>query len=51
MGVRGRLKGEGIYVYLHLIHIVVQQKVTQYCKAIILQIKIYPMINHYEKEY
>ena len=27
----------GIYVYLQLIHFVVQQKLTQHCKAIILQ--------------
>ena len=31
-----RLKREGIYVYLKLIHVVVQQKLTQHCKAIIL---------------
>ena len=30
---------EGIDVYLQLIHIVVQQKVTQHCKAILLQLK------------
>ena len=30
---------EGIDVYLKLIHIVVQQKVTQRCKAILLQLK------------
>ena len=29
-----------IYVYLLLIHVVVQQKPTRYCKAIILQLKI-----------
>jgi len=34
----GRFKSEGIYVYLWLIH--VMQKPTQYCKAIILQLKI-----------
>ena len=28
---------EGIYAYLELLHTVVQQKLTQYCKAIILQ--------------
>ena len=28
------------YIYLWLIHIVVWQKPTQYCKAIILQLKI-----------
>ena len=27
----------GIYVYIQLIHFVVQQKLTQHCKAIILQ--------------
>ena len=35
-----RLKMEGINVYLGLIHFVVQQKPTQNCKAIILQLKI-----------
>ena len=32
-----RLKREGIYVYLQLIHFVIQQKLMQHCKAIILQ--------------
>ena len=32
-------KGQGIDVYLQLIHVVVQQKPTQHCKAIVLQIK------------
>ena len=27
----------GIYVYLYLIHFIVQQKLTKHCKAIILQ--------------
>ena len=36
----GGIKREGIYVYLNLIHVVVQQKLTQHCKAIILQLKI-----------
>ena len=36
---------EGIYVYLWLIHVGVWQKPTQYCKAIILQLKI----NTFEK--
>ena len=31
---------EGTYVYLWLIHADVWQKPTQYCKAIILQLKI-----------
>ena len=35
--VGGRLKEEGIYVSLQLIHFVVQQKLTQQCKAIISQ--------------
>jgi len=38
-GVKGRLKRERIYVYLRLIHIVIWQKPTQHCKAIILQLK------------
>ena len=37
--VGGRLKRKRIYVYLQLIHVVVQQKLTQHCKAIILQFK------------
>ena len=36
----GRVKWEGIHVYLRLIHGDVWQKPTQYCKAIILQLKI-----------
>ena len=32
-----RLKRERIYVYLHWIHFIVQQKPTPHCKAIILQ--------------
>ena len=36
--VGGRFKGEGTNVYLCLINI--GQKLTQYCKAIILQLKI-----------
>ena len=35
----GRFKREGIYVYLWLIHVEVQQKTTKFCKAIILQFK------------
>ena len=37
--VRGRIRREGIYVYLRLIHVDVWQKPIQYCKAIILQLK------------
>ena len=36
----GRLKREGIYEYLWLIHVEVQQKTAKCCKAIILQLKI-----------
>ena len=40
MGVVGwRLKKEGSYAYTELIHAVVQQKLTQHCKAIVLQFK------------
>ena len=42
---RGRLKREGINVYLWLIHVVIWQKSTQYCKAIILQLKINLLIE------
>ena len=35
----GRVKREGIYVYILLIHVIVQQKLIQHCKAIILQLK------------
>ena len=38
--VGGRIKREGTYVYLWLIHVAVWQKLTQHCKAIILQLKI-----------
>ena len=38
-GLRGRLKWEGIHAYLWLIRVVVRQKPTQHCKAIILQLK------------
>ena len=36
MGFERKLKREGIYVYIWLIHIVVQEKLTHHCKAIIL---------------
>ena len=39
MGGGERFQREGIHVYLWLIHVVVRQKPTQYCKAIILQLK------------
>ena len=37
--VGGRFKREGPYVGLWLIHVDIWQKLTQYCKAIILQLK------------
>ena len=40
----GRLKREGTYVYLGLIHVDIWQKPTQYCKAIIFQLKINKLI-------
>ena len=36
-GKERRLKREGLYVYIWLIHFVVQQKLTQHGKVIILQ--------------
>ena len=41
VGMGGRFKREGIYVYIQLIHFIVQQKLTQHCKAIILPLKKY----------
>ena len=38
MGVGGRLKREVIYVCL--IHVVMQQKLTQHCKLIIFQLEV-----------
>ena len=38
-GGRGRLKREGICIHTEPIHVVVQQKLMQHCKAIILQLK------------
>jgi len=39
-GVRGRFKSGETYVYLWLIHVDVWQKPIQYCKTVILQLKI-----------
>ena len=38
--VGGRFKREGVYLYLWLTHVDIWKKPTQYCKAIILQLKI-----------
>ena len=35
----GRFRREGTYVFLQLIHVDVWQKLTQHCKAMILQLK------------
>ena len=35
----GRYKREEIYVYISLIHFIVQQKLTQHCKETIPQLK------------
>ena len=37
--VGGMSERERIYVYIQLIHFAVQQKLTQHCKATILQLK------------
>ena len=39
VGMQRRLRKEGVYAYLQLIHIVLQQKLTQLFKAIIFQLK------------
>ena len=44
MGVR--FKKEGTYVYQWLTYVDVRQKPTQYCKAIILQLKRYTFKNY-----
>ena len=36
----GEYKREGTYVYLRLIHVDAWQKLSQYCKVIILQLKL-----------
>ena len=38
--VGGRFNREEIYVYLWLIHVDISEKPIQYCKALILQLKI-----------
>ena len=37
--VGGRFKREGVHVYIHLIHFIVQQRLTRRCRAIILQLE------------
>ena len=36
----GRFKSEGTYVYLWLFHVDIWQKPAQYCKAVILHLKM-----------
>ena len=43
--VGGRLKRDGVYVHVWLIHVVVRKKPTQHCKAIILQLKFFKLIS------
>ena len=38
-GMGGTSKREVLYVYIWLIHFIVQQKPTEHCKEIILQLK------------
>ena len=40
----GGSRGRG-YVYLWLIHVDIWQKTTKFCKAIILQLKIFNKVN------
>ena len=44
----GRSKREGIYVYIYLITFIVQQKLTQHCKATISQLKKKKKNDHIE---
>ena len=48
--VRGRFKTEGAYVYLRFIHVYAWQKPTQYCKAILLQLKVNLSIKKHWKK-
>jgi len=43
-GMGKRLKKERICVYVQLIHVIIQQKLPQYYKAIILQLKSLKMM-------
>ena len=46
-----RFRREGTYICLCLIHTVVLQKPTQYCKTIILQLKIYFLKIRFKKKF
>ena len=45
--VGGRFKKRRTYLNLCLIHVDVWQKLTQYCKAIMLQLKIFKSVKNY----
>ena len=45
-----QFKREGTYVYLWLIHADAWQKPTQFCKAVIFQLKINTLIKNKEKK-
>ena len=47
--VGGNFKREGTYVYLWLTHVDVWQKAAQYCKAVILQLKINKLKKYCEQ--
>ena len=46
----GRFKREGTHAYPWLTHVGVWQKPTQYCKAIILQLKLNKFLNNLKNE-
>ena len=48
---RGEVQEEGTYVYLWLIHTVVWQKSTQYCKAVIPQLNIFKNSDKINRSY
>ena len=51
LGVGGRLMREGTYVYILLICIVVQQKPTEHCQAVIFELKINLKKEHYQSNH
>ena len=49
--VEGRFKREGTYVHLWLTHVDVEQKASQYCKAITCQLKMNTFFKVLKKHY
>ena len=49
--VGGRAKREGTYLYPWLVHVDVRQKPAQYCKAIILQLKMNKKQTHRKRDH